>query len=277
MPERGGDAVRVIGRGPSEISSPPGRGIAVVLIIVLTAGLITLLVGLETNERAEITVPDPVLGTLPSSSTMLDRTPVVTATRPSTAMYLASSATMSEGVGLAELAPQWEGTLHLTVGRLDGAWEISEWTAADPGPRLLTLTDQPHDPGTPSVRVEPDPYRVFQDVLGYAWHQTDPGRVAWLSRGADGTVELHQGTAMEDGVELRPVRDLAWLVIPDDGTLDLTAFGDWGFLVERWTIDDDRRRIEVFALDPGGGLLRKEGQCRFWLQFADCSGFWPIG
>jgi len=284
MTERAGDAVRVVGRGNSGTPAPPGRGIAVVVIIVLIAGLITLLASPQTNERsAAITVSDLASETLPSSSTMLDRTPVVTATRPPTALYLASSATISSVGGLAEFAPQWEGTLHLTVGRIDGAWEISEWTAPSPGLRLLTLTDRPHDlpidPDTASVRVEtePDPYRVFRDVLGYAWHQTDPGRIAWLSRGDDGTVDLHEATALEDGVHFGQVQDLEWLAISDDGTLDLTAFGHWGFLVERWTIDDDRRRVEVFALDPGGELLRKEGECRFWLQFADCSGFWPIG
>jgi hypothetical protein len=278
MPQRGEDAVRVISRGPAGIPAPPGRGIAALLITAFVAGLITLLVGLDTNEpAAAITVPEPLSGTLPSSTTLLDRTPVVTATRPPTATYLASSATMSGGVGLADLAPQWEGTLHLTVGLLDDGWEISEWIAAGSGPRLLTLTDQPRNLEAASVEAQPGPYRVFNDVLGYAWHQTDPGRIAWLSGGTDGTVELHQGTSMEEAVHFRPVHDLAWLAIPADGTLSLTAFGDWGFLAERWTIDGDLRRIEVFALDLNGGFLRKEGECRFWFQFADCSGFWPIG
>jgi hypothetical protein len=81
---------------------------------------------------------------------------------------------------------------------------------------------------------------------------------------------------MEDGVDFHQVGDLAWLAVPDAGALNLAAFGDWGFLVERWTVYDDGLGIEVFTLDPDG-LVRQEAGCRLRDRLATCSGFWPAG
>jgi len=292
MPERGGDAVRAVGRGRSGAPAPPERSIAVLLIFVLIAGVVTLLVGTRTEgDSAATTTLEPSLGTLPSSTTMLDRTPVVTATMPSAALVRSLSATtISDEAELAEFVPEWPGALHMTVARLEGGWGIVEWTADGGEPRWLTLTDKLQegrlDAGVRWIAAlneaslregnEADPSEILQGIIGYAWHQTDPGRIAWLSRGADHTVTLRQGTAMEDGVDFRQVGDLAWLAVPVGGALNLAAFGDWGFLVERWTIDDDGIGVEVFTLDPNG-LVRQEGGCRLRDRFATCSGFWPAG
>ena len=291
MPERDGDAVRAIGHGRSGTPVPPERGIAVLLIFVLIAGVMTLLVGTKRKgDSAVTTAPELLLGTLPSSTTMLDRTPVVTATMPSTAVVRSLSATtISDEAGLAEFVPGWPGRLHMTVDRLEGGWRIVEWSADGGEPRRLTLTDQLQDvrfdagawiasvnDASLPVGPEPDPNKILQGVIGYAWHQTDPGRIAWLSGDADGPVTLHQGTAMEDGVDFHQVGDLAWLAVPDDGALNLAAFGDWGFLVERWTVYDDVIGVEVFTLDPDG-LVLQEGGCRLRDRLATCSGFWPAG
>lgn len=292
MPERDGDAVRAIGRGRSGTPAPPERRIAILLIFMLIAGVMTLLVGTKSNgDSAANTTSEPLLETLPSSTTMLDRTPVVTATMPSAALVRSLSATtISDEAELAEFVPEWPGPLHMMVARLEGGWGIVEWKADGGEPRRLTLTDKLQqgrlDAGArwiaalneASLRVgnETDPSEILQGVIGYAWHQTDRGRIAWLSRGADGTVKLHQGTAMEDGVDFRQVGDLAWLAVAVDGALNLAAFGDWGFLVERWTVDDDGIGVEVFTLDPNG-LVRQEGGCRLRDRLATCSGFWPAG
>ena len=88
-------------------------------------------------------------------------------------------------------------------------------------------------------------------VAALAWHDTEPGRLAWLScsRTPGGpsilyTLDVTDGTA--EPVPLRPIEDACG----ENSGVWLGGWGDWGFELGRWM--DDRRGDSVVLLDADG-------------------------
>ncbi len=101
--------------------------------------------------------------------------------------------------------------------------------------------------------VEP----VAVDVADFAWHESDPARIAWVDRIDDELVQIHTATLPAGvGSTVQIEGELASL-LPQPGflggaeilTSSLVEFGDDGFLIEAITNEDGYLLI---ALDPGG-------------------------
>jgi hypothetical protein len=199
------------------------------------------------------------------------RSPTTTTTEPPEMVGL--------DVPLGEVMPGFTDTVTMMVWS-DAGIDLMRWRPSQTTPETIvsfghdepgfagldasgTLYALQDENGVLSVRpvwrVVDEPWgwsSAFREAVGLrvaasAWHDTDPGRLAWLScsrtpRGPSILYTLDVGDGSAEPLPLRPVEDACG----ENSGVWLGGWGDWGFELGRWM--DDRRGDSVVLLDVDG-------------------------
>lgn len=173
---------------------------------------------------------------------------------------------------LAEMVPELDGTLLVAFPGTDA--EVWRWRLDDPQPERLPMPsntgragfdsgggwaaalvfpDSPLRAGAGLYLAGPDlEFRHFDSgVVGFQWHPTVRGRLAWTKSALDGTLELWTGDVPGPAESLRRVAVLGRAGASDPTRL--VGFGDWGYAVTAPGADGGPARLVTF--DPEGRLL----------------------
>lgn len=251
---------------------PPGPRWSLTLVIAVVAITVGYLLG------ASGTSPEAA----PASSTTTSREPIPASTTTTIGVTTSEVAPSR----LADLVPGFEGTLVVQGGDFYSP-NLSVWPAHLSSPSVGTVSR-----GTPfefdssshlparlvQGATEPDysysvllvgshPVRVLGsggllmsmgvaavDVHSFAWHSTEPRRLAWIEGSADSSTEegraLRMGSVGDDGVFVSspPLATLHSSETPYVG-LSLVAWDTWGFLISRF---DRAGGASLSLLTPDG-------------------------
>lgn len=167
-------------------------------------------------------------------------------------------------ISLRDRIPGLTGTVHAIVEAPTGSRYV-QWPAARLAPISTDLkvpagrlnVDASHiaamepvgDGDRSNLWIGPptDLSLAIPDVTGFAWHDSNPSRIA-ATRHLAGLHQLWRGDLTDQGYVFRSVATL-----PDSGVVD--AFGDWGIAVR--VADDRGDGPETLVLDQSGSLIRQ--------------------
>jgi hypothetical protein len=146
----------------------------------------------------------------------------------------------------SETAPELTATFgHGTSGRNRGLDATGRWHSEIREQGVLTVQSVAGDTGERSSRV------VFGELVrSSAWHDTEPGRLAWLACSPDsaatsGTLyEVDASRDVAESVVMRSVENTC-----RDGGAWLAGWGEWGMLFE---VSDRGRGVGQVLVDPLG-------------------------
>jgi len=254
--------IRIAGADEQRVPRPPRLpvliGVAIVVVMALAAMLIP-------HNGSDLAIRIPDLG--PETTTTIV---------PPSSIAIDPSAGDEEASlpnPLDSLVPGLTDTLVLTTATGSGQ-EVWRWTTGSDG----TLTRSPlgvylFDP-TPDLagdtvaalmryaREAPWlvmahdslPVPVFYGARSFAWHRTDPGRIAWLSQvDGENSPTLYVGAHNDGGLYFQPLTVLAGFdsMSPDLVEDRLVGYDETGFVIERWS-DPAGPNPTVVRLDPEG-------------------------
>lgn len=239
------------------------------------------------------TEPGAVAMSMPT--TVSTQTTTALSRPPTTTTTTTVAATVGMGVPLGEAVPGFADAVTMTVS--GGIWgeemDIVRWRPSQPEPETVVsfregspygwewfagldaagtwyATQDQYD--VLSVRPvaevpdeeawwEPTREVVGIRVIGVAWHDTSPGRLAWLSclRAHDGPAALHTLDVADRSAE--PVFVGQFSDACGESAVWIDHWGDWGFALGRmgdWVGDDDWDEgppAWTVLLDPNGAEL----------------------
>ncbi len=246
---------------------PPGdeRPIGVVVLVAavgLAAGLLGYLFGVTSkgdNDSVSRETSSPVVAASSTSSSMATG---ATSSPPTTA---STSTSLQDRRLLGERVPGLTGTLLIELGGFPNR-EVWEWPADRAEPIVTVLPAGVSLDGDVTRRLyaglglsaqnQPQPVMYVgpvrsmrpaaMNVTSLAWHNTTPGRLAWLQASdGGGTVELRTGEVDPSGVF--GLGDTISQVPSDDRLL---TWDSWGFLLTGWDPVQDER--VVYLVDSNG-------------------------
>ncbi len=256
---RRGTALADIRTTGAEVPRPPGPPRIPVLIAVAVVAAMALAAVVLTDTSDDLSIAIPDLG--PETTTTLTPPPTISVDPSGDDAALPNP--------LDTLVPEFADTLILTAATGDGI-EVWTWTTgangtlsrsalgenlydATPdasGSSVAALRRYGHDGPWLVVAHDGDAVPVFYGARSFAWHRTEPGRIAWLSQlpGEDAPT-LYLGTRNDGGMYFQPLTLLSGF---DAFAGDrLVGYDDTGFVIERWNVAAGDHPT-VARLDPYG-------------------------
>jgi hypothetical protein len=208
-------------------------------------------------------VAESAASSVPSIEPEATTAAVSTTVRPSTTTTTSQPAdTIGLDVSLGEAVPGFTDTMIMAHGTETGV-ELLQWRPASAAPATIASFAQDgswfegldasatwytvgDENGTlavhqlagtePDVETFPNLQAVGVRVATSAWHDTEPGQLAWLtcSRAPDGPSTLYRLDVTDASAEPIAVRPIDHACAGEDGGTWLRAWGDWGFALHRW-------------------------------------------
>ena len=214
---------------------------------------------------------------VPSTEPEATTAAVSTTMRPSTTTTTSQPAdTIGLDVSLGEAVPGFTDTMIMAHWTETGI-ELVQWRPASAAPATIasiahggsgfggldaaatwytvddengTLTVHQLAGTEPDVETFPNLEAVGVRVADSAWHDTEPGQLAWLtcSRAPDGPGTLYRLDVTDVSAEPIAVRPIDRPCAGEDGGVWLEGWGDWGFALGRW----DGAYLTQVLLDADG-------------------------
>ena len=283
---------------PSPPSGDPDRRFRAVAIagVVMAAFAFGWL--MRTPEQIE---PEPVeeyalAGT--TSTTAIEETAASPTTRPSTTTTTEAPSTIGLLVPLEEAVPGFTDIIIVEHWN-EAGFEVARWrpTASAPETILAFGHDEPHgfagldasgswyatqdengvlsvhrlSGADPDLEWFPNLQAVGVRVASLAWHDTEPGLLAWLtcSRTPGGPGTLFRLDVADGVAEPATIRRIDKVCAENAGTW-LQGWGDWGFVLGV----SEGEQFETVRLAPDGGEIASvgNGSADAWMAAAS-----PVG
>lgn len=285
---------------PSPPSGDPDRRFRVVAIAGVVVAAFAFGWLMRTPEQIE---PEPVeeytLASTTSTTTVDNAAATATATtRPSTTTTTEAPSTIGLSVPLNEAVPGF--TDIIIVEHWDEAGvEVARWRPTAPAPETILTFGHDEESwfagtdasGTwyatqdesgvlsahrlsgadPDLGWFPDLQAVGVRVASYAWHDTEPGLLAWLtcSRAPGGPGTLFRLDVADGAAEPAAVGRIDKVCAENAGVW-LQSWGDWGFVLAL----AEGERFETVLLSPDGRETASVGNGSFdaWMVAASPAG-----
>ena len=263
-------------------------------------------------------VAESAASSVPSTEPEATTAVVSTTVRPSTTTTTSPPAdTIGLDVPLGEAVPGFTDTMIMVHWTETGV-ELLQWRTASAAPATIasfadggsefeeldasatwytvgdengTLAVHPLAGTEPEVATFPNLHAVGVRVATSAWHDTEPGQLAWLtcSRAPDGPGTLYWLDVTDPSAAPIAVRPIDQPCTGEEGGTWLRAWGDWGFALHRWVgadsttillntdgteiaaLGDEATEYRFIAGGPNGTLWTDNppgpGQSSFLLSF----------
>lgn len=257
MPEPDRGEIRVTKQHPTEPRGIPSSRTLIAVAAIAAVALASTFLARTVSAPQATDITDPDVPATASTTSLPD---IRTDTEP-----------------LSELVPGFEGTLVMVVAIAD-AVERWEWPAEASSPSRLPLfghlrdarTDASgslvaaieryaHDPRVLQIGEGPSLGDVFYGVHTFAWHASEPARLAWISQSnPEAPAEIHVAYSEGRTVYAMPLARYPGVDLVTPGRRDgvrIAGYDDFGVIIEHWSFGDEKFTATVSRVSLDGEVV----------------------